>query len=124
MPKPVEYWDIPRVAAEAGMQRKTIVKYYSSGDGIMPTPDIVLNGQPGWLPQTIAAFWASRPGRGHYERTPKERTVTTATPTKSIEERAHAAYYRASKRDGGTWEQPTSGASREPFFDFHMMRRD
>lgn len=67
-----DYLDIAAVARLAGVSPSTI-RSYRALDGreerahlprLMPEPDITLGQSPGWLPATIDAWLAARPGRG------------------------------------------------------------
>jgi predicted DNA-binding transcriptional regulator AlpA len=55
--------DVPAVAALLGV-KETSVHRYRVRDDTFPAPDVVLSGHPGWLPERITAWKATRPGRG------------------------------------------------------------
>lgn len=58
------YLDPAAVAAAVGLKSVATVYTYKT-KGILPDPDGPTFGiTPTWLPETIAAFKASRPGRG------------------------------------------------------------
>lgn len=56
------YLDIPAVAARTGRAISTVRSMRSRGQ--LPTPDILLDGTPGWLPATIDEWAARHPPRG------------------------------------------------------------
>ncbi|GAA1498829.1 helix-turn-helix transcriptional regulator [Paeniglutamicibacter kerguelensis] len=62
----VRYLAIAGIATRVGVSPNTIKKY--ADDGRLPEPDAITGDGPksvrGWLPETIDAWNASRPGRG------------------------------------------------------------
>jgi predicted DNA-binding transcriptional regulator AlpA len=58
-----EYLDLAGVADRLGLAYQS-VRSYRSQDSTFPAPDIVLGQSPGWLPETIDAWVARRPGHG------------------------------------------------------------
>jgi HAMP domain-containing protein len=60
---PGEFLSIEGFARRIGVSVQTLRAYKSRGR--LPQPDIVLGGSPGWLPATVDAFQASRPGQGY-----------------------------------------------------------
>ena len=57
---PLRYLSRPEVAARIGVKRNTLNRYK------LPPPDVQIGERLfGWLPQTIDAWNASRPGKGH-----------------------------------------------------------
>ena len=55
--------DLHGVAERLGLGYAT-VRRYRSQDATFPEPDATLGQSPGWLPETIDAWQAARPGRG------------------------------------------------------------
>jgi len=55
--------DLAEVAARLGVSYGSIRRYRSM-DPTFPAPDVLLGQSPGWLPATIDAWQAARPGRG------------------------------------------------------------
>ncbi len=53
--------DAAGAAARLGVLPATVLSYRSRG--VFPPPDVTLGQSPGWYPQTIDAWQASRPGR-------------------------------------------------------------
>lgn len=63
---PVRHLGLAALAERAGITRGTAARYQS--EGRLPAPDIILvegaRQARGWLPATIDAWLAARPGRG------------------------------------------------------------
>ena len=63
---PVRHLGLAALAERAGITRGTAARYQS--EGRLPAPDIILvegaREARGWLPATIDAWLATRPGRG------------------------------------------------------------
>ncbi len=57
-----EVWGYAKVAEVAGVKVPTLRRYKKTGH--MPPPDITVGNSPGWYPQTIKDWVASRPGKG------------------------------------------------------------
>jgi predicted DNA-binding transcriptional regulator AlpA len=61
-PRPVRYLSRPEVAQRIGVKTDTLNRYK------LPDPDAQIGvRQVGWLPATIDAWNAARPGRGNFE---------------------------------------------------------
>lgn len=58
----VQFLSRPQVAARIGVRRETLNKY------TLPEPDAMVGGLPGWLPETIDSWQATRPGRGNWRK--------------------------------------------------------
>ena len=58
--------DMTRVADRLGYTYVTIADYHNTGK--LPPPDRVIGRSPAWLPATIDAWAAARPGRGRGAR--------------------------------------------------------
>jgi predicted DNA-binding transcriptional regulator AlpA len=59
----IRYLSRPEVAARIGVQKDTLNRYK------LPPPDAQIGvRQVGWLPETIDAWQAARPGRGRRPR--------------------------------------------------------
>jgi predicted DNA-binding transcriptional regulator AlpA len=56
------YLDTRAVASRIGVTADTVSSYRARG--YLPQPDIMLGRSPGWLPETIEAWIAARPGKG------------------------------------------------------------
>jgi predicted DNA-binding transcriptional regulator AlpA len=56
----VRYLSRPQIAERIGVKRDTMNKYQ------LPPPDARIGDLPGWLPKTIDAWQATRPGRGNW----------------------------------------------------------
>ena len=67
MGEPTRYLGTSGLAERTGLALGTVQRY--SHEGRLPAPDVVIGQGPravrGWLPQTVDAWAASRPGRGH-----------------------------------------------------------
>ena len=63
---PEHYLALRDVAERIGITQGTIARY--STEGRLPKPDVLVGTGPravrGWLPETIDAWNAARPGRG------------------------------------------------------------
>lgn len=59
----VHYLSRSEVAERIGVQPSTMSRYK------LPEPDAVIGTVRGWLPETIDAWEADRPGRGKWRRT-------------------------------------------------------
>lgn len=57
-----QYLDPAAFAAELGVKLPTLHSYKHRG--LLPEPDDHFGQTPVWLPETVAAFKAARPGRG------------------------------------------------------------
>lgn len=68
--QPLKYLSIKEFAQRIGVTANTIHGY--SAKGMLPTPDAVIGcGKSiarGWLPETIDAWNASRPGPGNWRK--------------------------------------------------------
>lgn len=60
MKKTVQYLSRPGVAARIGVKPDTLKRYK------LPPPDGMVGKLPGWLPETIDAWNAARPGPGYW----------------------------------------------------------
>jgi len=61
-----EYLDTAGVARLLGVRPQTVSRYrMEDRHPPFPEPDITISGRPGWRPETIQAWQAERPGRGH-----------------------------------------------------------
>ena len=60
---PIPLLDLGGVAERLGLSYAT-VRRYRSQDESFPEPDALLGQSPGWLPETVDRWQASRPGRG------------------------------------------------------------
>jgi predicted DNA-binding transcriptional regulator AlpA len=56
----IRYLSRPQIAERIGVKRDTLNKYQ------LPKPDALIADLPGWLPATIDAWQATRPGRGNW----------------------------------------------------------
>ena len=65
MGEPTRYLGTSGLAERTGLALGTVQRY--SHEGRLPAPDVVIGQGPravrGWLPQTVDAWAASRPGR-------------------------------------------------------------
>ncbi|WP_235931766.1 MULTISPECIES: transcriptional regulator [Actinomyces] len=66
MSAPVHYLGLSGLAERIGIRMGTAQRY--SREGRLPTPDVIVGDKPhavrGWLPETVDAWQANRPGRG------------------------------------------------------------
>lgn len=58
----LEVWGYAEVAEVAKVAIPTLRRYKKFGH--MPAPDVTVGNSPGWYPQTIKDWVASRPGKG------------------------------------------------------------
>lgn len=56
------YLDTSGLAARAGLSPSTIRAYWARRPHLLPAPDAMTSGTPGWLPATVDAWLAARPG--------------------------------------------------------------
>ena len=59
--EPIRYLSLEEAARHLGLKSR-----YSLKGVEMPPHDAEINGRRGWLPETIDAWQASRPGRGRW----------------------------------------------------------
>lgn len=59
---PIKYLSTSEVAGRLGYTTNTIKSY--GAKGLLPDPDALIGTVRGWLPETIDAWNAARPGRG------------------------------------------------------------
>jgi hypothetical protein len=59
-PGPAVYLSRPELAARIGVAADSVGKYK------LPPPDAMVGNRPGWLPETVDEWNASRPGRGNW----------------------------------------------------------
>ncbi|WP_333745993.1 MarR family transcriptional regulator [Streptomyces sp. IBSBF 2950] len=59
-----QVWGYAEVADEIGVKVGTVRYYWSKKRHLLPNPDVVLNGKPGWYPATVKDWKSQRPGRG------------------------------------------------------------
>ncbi len=66
MSRPTRYLALSGLAARVGITTGTAQRY--GHEGRLPTPDVLVGDGPravrGWLPATVDAWQAARPGRG------------------------------------------------------------
>jgi len=55
------YLDTAGLAERAGLTPSTTRTYLCRGQ--LPAPDVMVGRTPGWLPETVDAWLAARPGR-------------------------------------------------------------
>lgn len=60
MSAPVQYLSRGQLAERIGVQPDSLSKYR------LPEPDALVGRMPGWLPATVDAWNAARPGRGNW----------------------------------------------------------
>ena len=70
--------DIAAVAARIGATPATVRSYRTRG--YLPAPDVILGQSPGWLPETVEAWIAGRPGKGAGAGRPPGRTKAAPNP--------------------------------------------
>lgn len=68
-----DYLDSAAFAAELGVKPATLHTYKHRG--ILPEPDAHFGQTPAWLPTTVTAFKANRPGRGKGGGRPRKETT-------------------------------------------------
>lgn len=56
------YLDMRAAAARLGVDYATVRRYRATGN--FPPADVRVGQSPGWLPETLDAWQAARPGRG------------------------------------------------------------
>jgi len=59
-PEPARYLNLKEIAERIGVKQTSIGGYK------LPEPDALIGDVRGWLPETIDAWNASRPGRGRW----------------------------------------------------------
>ncbi|MER5302301.1 MarR family transcriptional regulator [Streptomyces lasiicapitis] len=59
-----EVWGYKEVGEAIGVQAGTVRYYWSQKRHLLPAPDVVLSGKPGWYPATVEAWKSKRPGQG------------------------------------------------------------
>lgn len=57
-----DYLDMRAAAARLGVDYATVRRYRATGR--FPAADVQVGQSPGWLPETLDAWQAARPGRG------------------------------------------------------------
>lgn len=57
----IRYLSLSEFADKVGVKRDTLKDYK------LPTPDAMIGRARGWLPETIDAWNAARPGRGNWK---------------------------------------------------------
>lgn len=75
----IRYLNTTEVAARIGVTRATVSKY------TLPEPDAMIGPMRGWLPETIDAWHAGRPGSGRWSgsdrgRPNRSHTVSETDP--------------------------------------------
>jgi len=69
----IRYLSLADIAERLGLQASTVRMYRS--EGRLPEPDAMTGPTPGWLPETIDEWHASRPGRGVGGGRPRKTTT-------------------------------------------------
>jgi hypothetical protein len=59
-----EVWGYAQVAEEIGVAVGTVRYYWSQKRHLLPDPDVMLSGKPGWYPATVKEWKSRRPGQG------------------------------------------------------------
>ncbi|GAA1111422.1 hypothetical protein GCM10009577_37520 [Streptomyces javensis] len=57
-------WGYAEVAAEIGVAPGTVRYYWSKKRHLLPDPDVMVSGKPGWYPETVKDWKSKRPGQG------------------------------------------------------------
>ncbi|MFJ8677302.1 hypothetical protein [Streptomyces sp. NPDC093589] len=70
-----EVWGYAELGEAINVKPATVRYYWSQTRHLLPKPDVMMGGKPGWFPGTVKAWKANRPGQG--SRSDLQGTVRT-----------------------------------------------